>query len=149
MHAPTDEWFNTTHTYNIPHGPKEMSMRSLLSDFKWQKKNIRTGWPHECMGKTVSGHALPYSFFRRCINLLVAYSKQSSIESKTIIIIFWHACSLYTVKKNFVKSVAVSECHWKFLVTVTIMCNDDHYLPQISLPFHQVFLTVYYHQVHQ
>ena len=37
------------------------------------------------------------------------------------------------------KSVAVSECHWKFLVTVTKMYSDSHYLPQISLPFHQVF----------
>jgi len=39
----------------------------------------------------------------------------------------------YTV----VKSVAVSECH---LVTVTKMYSNSHYLPQISLPFHQVFL---------
>ena len=41
------------------------------------------------------------------------------------------------------KSVAISERHWKFLVTVTKMYSDGHYLPQISLPFHQVFFTVY------
>jgi len=47
----------------------------------------------------------------------------------------------YTVKKkNFVKSVAVSKRHWKFSVMVTKMYSDNHYLPQISLPFHQVFL---------
>ena len=39
-----------------------------------------------------------------------------------------------------VKSVAVSERHWKFLVTATKMYSDGYYLPQISLPFHQVFL---------
>ena len=49
------------------------------------------------------------------------------------------AAMFLTVKK-LVKSVAVSEYQWKFLVTFTKMYSDSHYLPQISLPFHQVFL---------
>ena len=44
------------------------------------------------------------------------------------------------VMVDLVKSVAVSERHWKFLVMVTKMYSDSRYLPQISLPFHQVFL---------
>ena len=48
--------------------------------------------------------------------------------------------ALNTVK-NLVKSVVVSKRHWKFLVTVTEMYSDSHYL---SLPFHQVFFTVYH-----
>ena len=34
----------------------------------------------------------------------------------------------YTVK-NLVKSVAVSECQWKFLVMVTTIYSGSHYLP--------------------
>ena len=39
------------------------------------------------------------------------------------------------------KSVAVSECHYTFLVMITKMYSNSHYLPeQILPPFHQVFL---------
>ena len=51
-----------------------------------------------------------------------------------------YPCSAHNVKNHLVKSVAVIECHWKFLVTVSIMYSDGHYLPRISLPFHQFFL---------
>jgi len=54
--------------------------------------------------------------------------------------ILGHECNLHTHKKLVVKSVADSERHWKFLVMVTKMYSDGHYLPQIPLPFHQVFL---------
>jgi len=46
-----------------------------------------------------------------------------------------------------VKSVAVSDHHWKFLATVTKMYGDAHYLPQVSLPFHHVFLQCKDHPV--
>ena len=40
--------------------------------------------------------------------------------------------------------MADSERHCIFLVKVTKMYSDGRYLPQISLPFHQVFFTVWY-----
>jgi len=43
-----------------------------------------------------------------------------------------------------VKTVANSECHWKFLVTVTKMTSDVHYLPQFSLLiFYSVVLKIH------
>ena len=53
-----------------------------------------------------------------------------------------HDIKYYTVK-NLVKPVAVNECHWKFLYSK--IYSDGHYLPQISLPFHQVFLHCMLH----
>jgi len=41
-----------------------------------------------------------------------------------------------------VKSLADSACHCIFLVIVTKLFNDGHYLPQISLSFHQVFYAI-------